>query len=56
MFFIECRVCGKQHNDNTVTKTCARANNYTSTHRNFQKEQKLSNQAHNQKRLHELYL
>ena len=39
-----------------MTKFRARANNYKSTHRNFQKEQILSNQARNQKRLHEHYL
>ena len=39
-----------------MTKFCARANNYKSTHRNFRKEQILSNQARNQKRFHEHYL
>ena len=39
-----------------MTKFCARPNNYESTHRNFRKEQKLSNQAHNQKRFHKHYL
>ena len=33
-----------------------RANNYKSTHRNFWKEQKLSNQAPNQKRFNKHYL
>ena len=42
---IECRVCGKQYNGNTVTKFRARNNKYKSTHRNFWKEHKLSNQA-----------
>ena len=39
-----------------MTKFCARANNYESTHRNFQKEQILPNQARNQKRFHEYYM
>ena len=42
---IECRVCGKQYNGNTVTKFRARNNKYKSTHRNFWKEHKLSKQA-----------
>ena len=53
---IACRVCGKQYNDSTVTKFRARAINYKSTHRNFWKEQTLSNQAPNQKRFREHYL
>ena len=53
---IKCRVCGKQYNCSTVTKFCARANNYKSTHRHFRKEQILWNQARNQKRFHEHYL
>ena len=40
----------------TVTKFRAGANNYKSTHRNFRKEQILSNQARNQKIFHEHYL
>ena len=56
VYLIECRICRKQYNRSTVTKVCARANNYKSTHRNFWKEQKLSNQARNQKRYHEHYL
>ena len=56
VYLIECRVCGKQYNCSTVTKFCARANNYESTHRNFRKEQILSNQTRNQKRFHEHYL
>ena len=52
---IECRVCGKQCNGNTVTKFRARANNYKITHCNFRKELKLSNQARNQKRFHKYY-
>ena len=55
VYLIECRVCGKQYNGSTVTKFRARANNYKSTHRNFRKEQILSNQARNQKRFHEHY-
>ena len=55
VYLIECRVCGKQYNGSTVTKIRARANNYKSTHRNFRKEQILSNQARNQKRFHEHY-
>ena len=39
-----------------MTKFCARANNYKSTHLNIWKEQKLSNQTRNQKRFHENYL
>ena len=53
---IECRVCGKQYNVSTVTQFRARANNYRSKYHNFRKEQKLSNQACNQKRFHEHYL
>ena len=53
VYLIECRVCGKQYNGSSVTKFCARTNNYKSTHHNFHKEQKLSNQACNQKRFHE---
>ena len=56
VYLIECRICGKQYNGSTVTKFRARANNYKSTHRNFRKEQILSNQARNQKRFHEHYL
>ena len=56
VYFIDCRVCGKQYNGCTVKKFRARADNYESTHRNFRKEQKLSNQARNQKRFHEYYL
>ena len=53
VYLIECRICGKQYNGSTVTKFCARANNYKSTHRNFRKEQILSNQTGNQKRFWE---
>ena len=49
VYLIECRVCGKQYNGSTVTKFRARVNNYKSTHRNFRREQILSNQARNQK-------
>ena len=56
VYLIEYRICRKQCNGSTVTKFCARANNYKSTHRNFWKEQILSNQAQNQKRFHEHYL
>ena len=56
VYLIECRICGKQYNGSTVTKFRARANNYKSTHRNFRKEQILSNQARNQKRFHKHYL
>ena len=55
-YLIECRVCGKQYNGSTVTKFCARANNYKSMHHNFRKEQLLSHQACNQKHFHEHYL
>ena len=51
-----CRVCKKQCNGSTVTKFRARANNYKGTHRNFQKEQKLSKQTRDQKRFHKRYL
>ena len=44
VYLIECRVCGKQYNRSTVTKSRAKANNYKSTHSNFWKEQKMSNQ------------
>ena len=43
VYLIECWVCGKQYNGNTVTRFRATANNYKSTHRNFRKEQILSN-------------
>ena len=43
-YLIECGVSGKQCNGITMRKFCTRASNYKSTH-NFQKEQKLSNQA-----------
>ena len=56
VYLIECRVCGKRYKGSTVTKFPARANNYKSTHRNFRKEQILSNQARNQKHFHEHYL
>ena len=56
VYLIECRVCRKQYNGSTVTKFRPRADNYKSTHRNFRKEQTLSNQACNQKRFHEHYL
>ena len=38
------------------TKFRPRANNHKSTYHNFRKEQKLSNQVHNQKSFHEHYL
>ena len=47
---------GKEYSGSTATKFRARANNYKRTHRNFWKEQILSNQARNQKRFHEHYL
>ena len=50
------RVCGKPYNGSTLTKFRSRANNYKSTHRDFRKEQKLSNQSRNEKRFHERYL
>ena len=56
VYLIECRVSGKQYNGSTATKFRRRANNYKSTHRNFWKEQILSNQARIQKRFHEHYL
>ena len=56
VYLIECKVCGKQYSGSTVTKFHARANNYKSTHRNFWKEQKLSNQARNQEHFHKHYL
>ena len=56
VYLIECRMCKKQHNGSTVTKFGAGANNYKSMHRNFWKEQILSNQTRNQKRFRKLYL
>ena len=53
---IDCRICGKRYNGSTVTKFRARANNYKNTHHLFQREQKLSNQALNQKRFQEHFL
>ena len=55
VYLIECRVCRKQCHSSAVTKCGARANNYKSTHRNFWKLKKLSDQARNQKRYHEYY-
>ena len=56
VYLVECRVCEKHYNDSIMTKVCARTNNYNSTGCNFRKEQRLSNQARNQKRFHEHYL
>ena len=56
IYLKECRVCGKQYNGSIVTLFRATANTYKSPHRNFWKEQKLPNQARNQKRFHEHYL
>ena len=56
IYLIEFRVCRKQYNSSTVTKFRARVNNYKSIHRNFWKEQKLSNQTRNQKRYRKHYL
>ena len=56
VYLIECRICQKQYNGSTVAKSRARANNYKSMHRNFRKEQILSNQACNQKHFYEYYL
>ena len=53
VYLIECTICKKQYNGSSMTKFCARANNYKSTHRNFRKEQILSNQTGNQKRFWE---
>ena len=47
VYLIECRIWGKQYNGSMVTTFRARANNSKSTHRNFRKEQILSNQARN---------
>ena len=56
VYLIEWRICGKHHNASTVAKFCARANNCIGMHRNFRKEQILSNQARNQKRFPKHYL
>ena len=56
VYLIECRVCGKQYNGSNMTKFRATASNHKTTHRNFQKEQILSNQARNQKQFYEHYL
>ena len=56
VYLIECRVCRKQYNSSTMTKICARANNYKGMHHNFRKEQILANQAHNQKRFYKHFL
>lgn len=53
VYLTKCHAYGKKCNGKTMTKFCTRANNYKSTHYNFRKEQKLSNQARNQKHLHE---
>ena len=55
VYLIECRISEKQYNGITVTKVCARANNYKTTYHNFRKEQKLSKQASNQTCFHEHY-
>lgn len=49
VYLIEYRVCGKQHNSSIVTKVHVGSNNYKTTQSNFWKEQKWSNQVHNQK-------
>ena len=56
VYLIECRICRRQYNGSTMTKFRTRANNYKSTHPDFRKEQKLSNQARNLKRFYEHYL
>ena len=56
LYFIACRVRGKQYNGSTVTKFPTRVNKYKNRHCNFQKDQILSNQARNQERFHEHYL
>ena len=56
VYLVECSVSRKQYKSTTVTKFRARANNYRSTHRNFWKGQKLSNQTRNQKRHYKHYL
>ena len=56
VYLIECSVYKKQYKSTIVTTFSARANNYKSTHRNFWKGQKLSNQARNQKRHYKHYL
>ena len=56
VYLVECRVCRKQYNSRTATKFRARANIYKSSHGSFWKEQKLSNQARNQKSHYEHYL
>ena len=56
VYLIDAGFAEKQYSGSTVTKSCARANNYKSTHSNFRKERKLSNQARNQKRFHKHYL
>ena len=56
IYLIECRVCIKQYNGSSVKKFHARVNNNESTHSTFRKEQKLSNQARNQKCFHKHYL
>ena len=55
VYLIQYRFCKKQYNGSTMTKCCARGNNYKNSHRNFQKEKILSNQARNQKCFHEHY-
>ena len=44
VYLKKCHACGKQYNGSFATKFHARAYNYKSTHRNFRKEQKPSNQ------------
>ena len=56
VYLIECSVCRKQYKSTTVIKFRPRTNNYKSTHCNFWKGQKLSNQARNQKCHYKHYL
>ena len=49
VYLKQCKVCGKQYKGSTVTKFRATANNYKNTYCSFKKEQKQSNQTHNQK-------
>ena len=56
VYLTQGRICGKQDNGSIVTKFRTRSNSHKSTYHSFRKRQKVSKEAHNQKRFHEGYL
>lgn len=56
VYLVEFCVCSKQYNGITVIRFRGRSNNCTRTHCNFQKKEKLSNQARSGKLFPENYL